>query len=166
MGRIMALLAVLPCCAGYLLSHAPSRGAPPGHRRARQPRATATSENLGVDVPAPPPIDELQELVRAATCASCEQEWIEKSKTTESAERIRLDDLRKQDITNYINEVWEYGMRMNDTQRQELALNPDTELRNFIISSSTAPTPLLEHVYNSTMQRVPYEQVHTRCRPH
>ena len=26
-------------------------------------------------------------------------------------------------------------MRMNDTQRQELALNPDTELRNFIISS-------------------------------
>ena len=90
---------------------------------------------------------------------SCETEWIEKSKLTEGAERIRLDKARGNDLTGYINEVWDYGMRMNDTQRQELALNPDTELRNFIISSSTAPTPLLEHVYNSTMQRVPYEQV-------
>jgi len=104
-------------------------------------------------------------MVKAPTCVSCETEWIEKSKVTEGAERIRLDKVRGEDLTGYINEVWEYGMRMNDTQRQELALNPDTELRNFIISSSTAPTPLLEHVYNSTMQRVPYEQACYICGP-
>ena len=103
-------------------------------------------------------------MVKPPTCVSCESEWLEKSKETEGTERIRLDKMRADDLTGLINEVWEYGMRMNDTQRQELALNPDTELRNFIISSSTAPTPLLEHVYNSTMQRVPYEQVRVRVR--
>lgn len=104
-------------------------------------------------------------MVKPPTCVSCESEWLEKSKATEGAERIRLDKLRVDDLTGLINEVWEYGMRMNDTQRQELALNPDTELRNFIIASSTAPTPLLEHVYNSTMQRVPYEQACYICGP-
>ena len=104
-------------------------------------------------------------MVKPPTCVSCESEWLEKSKETEGTERIRLDKMRADDLTGLINEVWEYGMRMNDTQRQELALNPDTELRNFIISSSTAPTPLLEHVYNSTMQRVPYEQACYICGP-
>lgn len=104
-------------------------------------------------------------MVKPPTCVSCESEWLEKSKETEGTERIRLDQMRADDLTGLINEVWEYGMRMNDTQRQELALNPDTELRNFIISSSTAPTPLLEHVYNSTMQRVPYEQACYICGP-
>ena len=50
-------------------------------------------------------------------------------------------------------------MRMNDTQRQEVALIPDTMLRNFVIKSSTPPSPLMETVYNKTMERVPYEQV-------
>jgi len=162
------LLALLPCCAAYVLPHAPSRGpaveslARLAHGRVRQPRAQSPTTEEATDVAAA--AEEIV-MVKAPTCVSCETEWIEKSKVTEGAERIRLDKVRGEDLTGYINEVWEYGMRMNDTQRQELALNPDTELRNFIISSSTAPTPLLEHVYNSTMQRVPYEQACYICGP-
>jgi len=61
--------------------------------------------------------------------------------------------------------MWEYAQRMNDTQRQELALDPDVELRNFIINSCTPPTHLMESVYNATMQRVPYEQACYICGP-
>ena len=164
--RSAALLALLPCCAGYVLPHAPSRGPAVeslvrvAHGRVRAQSTAPTSE--ATKVAAEP--EELI-MVKPPTCVSCETEWIQKSKVTEGDERIRLDQVRGEDLTGYINEVWEYGMRMNDTQRQELALNPDTELRNFIISSSTAPTPLLEHVYNSTMQRVPYEQACYICGP-
>ena len=55
-------------------------------------------------------------------------------------------------------DIWDYAQRMNDTQRQEVALIPDTSLRNFVIKSSTPPTLLMETTYNNTMKRVPYEQ--------
>ena len=48
---------------------------------------------------------------------------------------------------------------------QELALDPDVELRNFIINSCTPPTPLMETVYNATMTRVPYEMACYICGP-
>ena len=57
-----------------------------------------------------------------------------------------------------LQDVWDYAQRMNDTQRQEVALIPDMQLRNFVIRSSTPPSLLMETVYNNTMERVPYEQ--------
>jgi len=104
-------------------------------------------------------------LVRPASCPSCEEEWLARSKEAESDEQIRLAQIRRDNMSQHSYEVWEYGQRMNDTQRQELALDPDVGLRNFIISSCTPPTPLMEKVYNATMRRVPYEQACYICGP-
>jgi len=95
--------------------------------------------------------------VNPAGCASCEDEYLERSKEAESEEQVRLTDVRNANLSQFSFEMWEYAQRMNDTQRQELALDPDVELRNFIINSCTPPTPLMETVYNATMTRVPYE---------
>ena len=89
----------------------------------------------------------------------------EASKETEASEKERLASLRADDMNTYLSDIWDYAQRMNDTQRQELALTPDTMLRSFIIDSSTPPTKLLEHVYNATMGRVPYEQACYICGP-
>ena len=104
------LLALLPCCAAYVLPHAPSRGpaveslARLAHGRVRQPRAQSPTTEEATDVAAA--AEEIV-MVKAPTCVSCETEWIEKSKVTEGAERIRLDKVRGEDLTGYINEVWE-----------------------------------------------------------
>lgn len=100
-----------------------------------------------------------------AGCPSCEDEWLKRSKETEASEKERLASLRADDMNTYLSDIWDYAQRMNDTQRQELALTPDTMLRSFIIDSSTPPTKLLEHVYNATMGRVPYEQACYICGP-
>merc|ERR1719310_235121 len=78
---------------------------------------------------------------------------------------MRLSRIREDNHSQLSYEIWEYAQRMNDTQRQELALEPDVQLRNFIISSCTPPTPLMETVYNATMARVPYEQACYICGP-
>ena len=111
------------------------------------------------------PMDEAQVRVVPAGCPSCETEWLENSKQTEAGEQQRLEDMRSSDMKGYLMEIYDYAQRMNDTQRQELALEPDVGLRNFIISSCTPPTPLMEKVYNATMQRVPYEQACYICGP-
>ena len=103
--------------------------------------------------------------VRPSSCPSCEDEWLTRSKESESEEQIRLAQIRRDNMSQHSFEVWQYGQRMNDTQRQELALIPDVSLRNFIIKSCTPPTPLMERVYNATMQRVPYEQACYICGP-
>lgn len=103
--------------------------------------------------------------VLPAGCPSCEDEWLKRSKETEASEKERLASLRADDMNTYLSDIWDYAQRMNDTQRQELALTPDTMLRSFIIDSSTPPTKLLEHVYNATMGRVPYEQACYICGP-
>jgi predicted O-methyltransferase YrrM len=103
--------------------------------------------------------------VREVGCASCEAEWVARSKDVEAAEAQRLAALRSTDMRSYVAEIWEYAQHMNDTQRQELALTPDMECRRFVIDSSTPPTPTMEHVYNSTMERVPYEQACYICGP-
>jgi len=103
--------------------------------------------------------------VYAKGCPSCESEWLAKSKETENSERERLAHERKAHAGAYLKEIWDYSMHMNLTQRQELALHPDLELRRFIIDSSTQPTALMEKVYNQTMVRVPYEQACYICGP-
>ncbi len=103
--------------------------------------------------------------VNSANCASCEAEWQAVSKETEAAERARLDERRATDMKAFLGEVWDYYQHTNDTQRQELALVPDMELRRFVIDSSTPPTPLMDKVYSETMQRVPYEQSCYICGP-
>ena len=70
----------------------------------------------------------------------------------------RLTQVRSDNMSQHSYEVWEYGQRMNDTQRQELALEPDVGLRNFIISSCTPPTPLMEKVYNAEMDGTRVEE--------
>eukprot|EP00962_Isochrysis_galbana_P055058 scaffold26725_cov112-Isochrysis_galbana.AAC.4 len=103
--------------------------------------------------------------VREPGCASCEAEWVSRSKDVEAAEAERLAGLRSKDMRSYVAEIWDYAQHMNDTQRQELALTPDMECRRFVIDSSTPPTPMMERVYNSTMERVPYEQACYICGP-
>uniref|UniRef100_X5DCN9 Methyltransferase domain-containing protein n=1 Tax=Tisochrysis lutea TaxID=1321669 RepID=X5DCN9_9EUKA len=104
-------------------------------------------------------------VVREVGCSSCEAEWVARSKDVEKAEAERLDGLRNSDMRAYVAEIWDYAQHMNDTQRQELALTPDMECRRFVIDSSTPPTPTMERVYNSTMERVPYEQACYICGP-
>jgi len=106
-----------------------------------------------------------QPRVLPASCPSCEEEWLARSKEAEAEEQVRLAQIRRDNMSQHSYETWEYGQRMNDTQRQELALEPDVGLRNFIIASCTAPTPLMEKVYNATMRRVPYEQACYICGP-
>ena len=133
-------------------------------RRAAPPRLTApTAEEVAA---APPAEAEAEEQVRVfpAGCASCEAAWLANSKQTEEEETERLAVLKATNMTEFMADIWDYAQRMNDTQRQEVALIPDTMLRNFVIQSSTPPSPLMENVYNNTMQRVPYEQA--RSPPH
>ena len=111
------------------------------------------------------PVTSMAAQIGPPGCPSCELEWLKRGKETEDAEQTRLSELRASNLSSYSQEVWEYGQHMNDTLRQELALQPDMELRRYIIESSTPPTPLMEHVYNSTMQRVAYEQACYICGP-
>jgi len=103
--------------------------------------------------------------VYPSKCESCETEWLARSKDAEAEEMVRLAAVQLENRSQFSYEMFEYAQRMNDTQRQELALEPDVELRNFIIDSCTPPTPLMETVYNATMQRVPYEQACYICGP-
>ena len=139
--RVVGLLALAG--APVAISYQLPRFAP---TRTRQPSMCA---------PMAPP----DELVRVlpADCPSCEADYLVRSKEAELEEQQRLSELRLANLSGFSYEVWEYAQRMNDTQRQEVALDPDVELRNFIINSCTPPTPLMETVYNATMTRVPYE---------
>merc|ERR1719313_1277133 len=78
---------------------------------------------------------------------------------------VRLEQLRRENPSELAREIWEYGELLNATQRQELALDPDVDLRKFILGSCTPPTPLMEKAFNATMQRVPYEQACYVCGP-
>lgn len=98
-------------------------------------------------------------------CASCEADWLSRSKEAEDAEMARLEELRRENLPELGREIWEYGELLNATQRQELALEPDVLLRKFILSSCTPPTPLMERAFAATMQRVPYEQACYVCGP-
>ena len=109
--------------------------------------------------------DEAGVQVYPAGCPSCESDYLGRSKQAEQDEQERLASLRTGNQSGFSFEMWEYAQRMNDTQRQELALDPDVELRNFIINSCTPPTPLMETVYNATMTRVPYEMACYICGP-
>mmetsp|Transcript_16845 Transcript_16845/g.27945 ORF Transcript_16845/g.27945 Transcript_16845/m.27945 type:complete len:450 (+) Transcript_16845:77-1426(+) len=136
------------------------------NRRMHRPLAMCTPESeavgaaLGMKAMTASPAT-----VLAPGCPSCEADWLAKSKETEAAETLRLTDIRQTALPTYVKEIWDYSQHMNDTQRQELALTPDLELRRFIIDSSTPPTLLMEHIYNETMQRVPYEQACYICGP-
>lgn len=111
------------------------------------------------------PLDASGVRVNPAGCPSCEADYLERSKQAELDEQVRLVEARRDNMSGFSHEIWEYAQRMNDTQRQELALDPDVELRNFIIRSCTPPTPLMETVYNATMTRVPYEMACYICGP-
>jgi len=124
--------------------------APPATVLTGAPHAPATNEG---------------QRVYPAGCPSCETDYLARSKDAEVDEQRRLAQLRQDNLSQFSFEMWEYAQRMNDTQRQELALDPDVELRNFIIKSCTAPTPLMETVYNATMTRVPYEMACYICGP-
>ena len=118
----------------------------------------AMDANAGVRIIPPTTTTQPAEVrVLPKDCTSCEGVWLERSKEAEYEEQERLLHLRQNNISQHSFEIWEYAQRMNDTQRQELALDPDVLLRNFIIDSCTPPTELMETVYNATMQRVPYE---------
>jgi len=125
------------------------------------------TENARMEVAAPPDpaTEEQPPPVYPAGCPSCELDWLGRSKQAETDEQVRLAELRRTNISAFSYEMWEYAQRMNDTQRQELALDPDVLLRNFIIDSCTPPTPLMETVYNATMNRVPYEMACYICGP-
>jgi len=112
-----------------------------------------------------PAEEELPPRVYPSKCESCETEWLVRSKEAEAEEMSRLASVQLENRSQFSYEMFEYAQRMNDTQRQELALDPDVELRNFIIDSCTPPTPLMEQVYNATMQRVPYEMACYICGP-
>ena len=147
--RVVGLLALAG--APVAISYQLPRFAP---TRTRQPSMCA---------PMAPP----DELVRVlpADCPSCEADYLVRSKEAELEEQQRLSELRLANLSGFSYEVWEYAQRMNDTQRQEVALDPGVELRNFIINSCTPPTPLMETVYNATMTRVPYEMACYICGP-
>ena len=158
-------------CLGYVLPrvhpspfHNPladaARIARPGIRlqEVAAPSDPATAAQLGTDAEPLP-------RVFPSGCSSCEAEWLTRSKEAEGEERMRLSRIREDNHSQLSYEIWEYAQRMNDTQRQELALEPDVQLRNFIIDGCTAPTPLMETVYNATMTRVPYEQACYICGP-
>ena len=165
MGGLLLALAP-PLSSGYSLHALNSLSRSCSRARPAHACAAATG------VEAPPPSAPSEALVSSAIlpmqpgpaqvnppgCPNCESEWLSRSKETEAAEQIRLSEIRTSDHNKYLNEIYEYAQHMNDTQRQELALKPDTELRKFMIDCSTAPSPLMETVYNATMERVPYEQ--------
>lgn len=173
----MALLAAfLPLTAAYVLPTV--RPSPFGALASRSTHFPGSSSTRVVKAPcmevdprmevaeaAPPAVDELPPPVYPAGCPSCENEWLQRSKAAEGEEQIRLREVRATNMSQFSYEMWEYAQRMNDTQRQELALDPDVELRNFIIDSCTPPTPLMESVYNATMNRVPYEMACYICGP-
>ena len=144
----------------------------PFHIGASASRAAAAngridSKQLCMEVASPPELtmEEQPPAVYPAGCPSCELDWLSRSKEAEAEEQQRLAALRLSNMSGFSYEMWEYAQRMNDTQRQELALDPDVMLRNFIISSCTPPTPLMETVYNATMNRVPYEMACYICGP-
>ena len=172
MGGLLLALAP-PLSSGYSLHGLNSLSRSCSRARPAHACAAAT------DVEAPPPSAPSEALVSSAIlpmqpgpaqvnppgCPNCESQWLSRSKETEAAEQIRLAEIRTSDHIKYLNEIYEYAQHMNDTQRQELALKPDTELRKFMIDCSTAPSPLMESVYNATMERVPYEQACYICGP-
>ncbi len=135
--------------------HVPAAG-PPCRRSAVRACAPAVAEQQA-EVEAP--------RVLPSGCPSCESVWLDQSKETEAEEQERLTELRASNRSAFIEEIYDYAMRMNDTQRQELALEPDIQVRNFMINSCTPPTQLMESVYNTTMNRVPYEQACYICGP-
>eukprot|EP00965_Chrysotila_dentata_P180509 5959078-Pleurochrysis_carterae.AAC.1 len=51
-------------------------------------------------------------------CVSCENEWLVRSKDTEEAEMLRLAEVRKTNLSQFVREIYDYAQHMNDTQRQ------------------------------------------------
>ena len=123
--------------------------------------AAPIAQNIGQSLPE----NTAEARVMPTGCESCEAKYLATSKQAEADEQERLVSVRASNFTQFIEEIHTYAQHMNNTQRQELALTPDCLLRNFIIDSSTAPTPLMERVYNATMQRVPYESACYICGP-
>jgi len=136
-------------------------------RRAVPPQLTSLQTAEEVEVPAELESNEPMpmEKVLPRGCPSCEDSWLKTSRETEAEETARLAEVAKTNLSEVLEDIWDYAQRMNDTQRQEVALIPDTDLRNFIIASSSPPSLLMEKVYNATMERVPYEQACYICGP-
>ena len=135
--------------------------APPVEAPSELSTPTASTVSLAPHAPASDP----NLRVYPPGCPSCESDYLGRSKEAEDEEQVRLADLRNANLSAFSFEMYEYAQRMNDTQRQELALDPDVELRNFIIKSCTPPSPLMEKTYNATMNRVPYEMACYICGP-
>jgi len=142
------------------------RSLPPRLEATEAPPAPAAASSPTTLTGAPhAPASDAGVAVYPSGCPSCEADYLARSKEAEQEEQVRLTEVRSANLSAFSYEVWEYAQRMNDTQRQELALDPDVELRNFIINSCTPPTPLMETVYNATMTRVPYEMACYICGP-
>jgi len=168
----LAALGALHSTAAYSLPHTTlsHRIIRSSHLESSRPRIvprltapTQAAEEMVVQEATPPPANVVR--VLEPGCPSCEATWLAQSKQTEEQEHERLRALRQTNMTEFMQDIWEYAQRMNDTQRQEVALIPDTLLRNFVIKSSTPPSPLMETVYNNTLHRVPYEQACYICGP-
>jgi len=110
-------------------------------------------------------VSEAPPLVLPADCPSCEEDYLERSKEFETKELIRLRELAANDRDAYLAEVWRYGRLLSDYQRAQLMLGPDVATRKFILESSTPPTPFMDNVYRSTLQRVQYEDACYLCAP-
>jgi len=110
-------------------------------------------------------ISEAPPLVLPADCPSCEEDFLKHSKEFETKEMTRLRELAANDREAYLAEVWSYGRLLSDSQRAQLMLGPDVAMRKFILESSTPPTPLMDNVFNSTLQRVNYEDACYLCAP-
>jgi len=110
-------------------------------------------------------VSEAPPLVLPADCPSCEEDFLKRSKEFETKEIARLRELAANDREAYLAEVWSYGRLLSDSQRAQLMLGPDVAMRKFILESSTPPTPLMDNVFNSTLQRVHYEDACYLCAP-
>ena len=146
------LLLVLSGASAYVLLprvtpspyHVPQQLASGKHRVACSGRRCSSSApqlqemNTATEAEAPawvppgaapvPGADEELKRVYPSNCPSCETSYLERSKVAEADEVQRLEALRYDNMSGFSYEVWEYAQRMNDTQRQELALDPDVEL--------------------------------------
>lgn len=129
-------------------------------RIARAPRlqgAEVATAELEITSLATPNTTDPSVRVLPAGCPSCEADFMERSQEAQKADLDRRAELRTNNMSSFIDEIYEYAMRMNESMRQILMLKTDQELRSYMFNSSTGPTPLMEKVFNTTMLRVPYE---------
>jgi len=170
----------LQALATLLTDFNPAAGFQPAGAGHRQAMGTASTAGRIAQVPrlqgaevatATPDVTSLMEpnttdpavRVLPPGCKSCENEFMERTAEAQKADIDRRKELRTSNMSQLMDEVYEYAIQMNSTQRQVLMLKTDQELRSYMFNSSTGPTPLMEKIFNTTMQRVPYETATFIC---